>query len=199
MRIRSIVVGTAALALLAGCGTGGGTAGTPTTASQPTSTSGGAPRIDNPLDVKAFTADPCKTVTAAQVEGFGLPGTSGRVSTTAAGEGCVWLGASTPAKMAPGVAFLHESANLGTILPNEDVTYKVFEPQPAIQGYPAYVALIADQRNDGGCDVLVGVSDERAMLVSFSSFAGSPKFADPCAAVTEFANLAVTTIKAGAK
>jgi hypothetical protein len=37
------------------------------------------------------------------------------------------------------------------------------------------------------------------MLASFSSFAGSPKYADPCAAVTEFANLAITTIKAGAK
>ncbi len=203
MRIRTIVAGTAALALLAGCGTsGGGTTGTPTTTeTQPTSggNSAGAPKIQNPLDVKAFDADPCSTVTPAQVQAFGLPGVNGRVNSTEAGAACVWLGASTAAKMAPGAGILREGTNLSTILPKKDVTYQVFEEQPAVQGYPAYLALVADQRKDGGCDLLVGVSDERAMFFTFSSFDGSPRYADPCAAVTEFANLAITTIKAGAK
>ncbi|MGI5502111.1 DUF3558 domain-containing protein [Lentzea sp. CA-135723] len=200
MRIRSIVVGTAALALLAGCGTSGDTAGTPTTASQPTSTSGsgGAPKIDSPLDVKAFTADPCKTVTAVQVEAFGLPGVSGRANTSPVGEACLWNGVNTEAKMSPGVAFLLEGTNLSTILPNKDSTYAVFETLPAVQGYPTYLALPTDLRSRGNCSALVGVSDERAMFVTFSSL-GGPKFSDPCAAVTEFANLAITTIKAGAK
>jgi len=199
LRIRSIVVGTAALALLAGCGTG--TTGTPTTASPPTSTSnsGGAPKIDDPLDVKSFVADPCSAITAAQIQAFGLPGVSGRNNTSAVGSSCVWLGASTAGKMAPGMTLLPDGTDLRTILPNKDSTYQYFEPRPAVQSYPAYIALSVDQRKDGGCELLVGVADDKAFLFTFSSFNGSPKFADPCAAVTEFADLAITTIKAGAK
>lgn len=202
LRIRTIVVGTAALALLAGCGTGGGTTGTPTNATQPTSTSnndGGAPKIQNPLELTAFEADPCSAVTATQIQAFGLPGVNGRVNSSAVGPACVWLGSSTPAKMAPGIGILPDGTNLSTILPNKDTTYQVFEPQPDIQGYPAYMALAVDQRKGGNCSVLVGVSDARAILFSFQSDEGSPKFADPCGAITEFATLAITTIKAGAK
>ncbi|MEV6713835.1 DUF3558 domain-containing protein [Lentzea sp. NPDC051208] len=201
MRIRTIVAGTAALALLAGCGDSGGTTGTPTTAGQPASSGngGGVPKIDNPLDVKAFEADPCSTVTAAQVQAFGMPGVSGRVNNTALGTACIWLGSSTPAKMAPGVAFLPEGTNLSTIVPNKDATYVAFEPQPAIQGYPTYIALVSEARDKGDCSLLVGVSDAKAITFTFQSDQGSPKFSDPCAGITEFANLAITTMKAGAK
>ncbi|MDX8149727.1 DUF3558 domain-containing protein [Lentzea sp. BCCO 10_0061] len=201
MRIRTLVAGIAALALLAGCGDSGGTTGTPTTATQSSSTSdsGGAPKIENPLDVKAFEADPCSTVTPAQVEAFGLPGVAGRVNTTSPGASCAWLGLSIPAKMAPSVTILPEGTNLSTILPNKDTTYETFESLPAIQGYPTYMALVADSRKNGYCSVLVGVSEQKALLISLQSDQGSPRFADPCAAITEFANLAITTIKAGAK
>jgi hypothetical protein len=200
LRIRTIVVGTAALVLLTGCGTGsGGTTGTPTTATQSTSDSAGAPKIQNPLDLKVFEADPCSTVTPAQVQAFGLPGVNGKVNSTSPGPACTWLGASTPAKMSPGVGILPEGTNLSTILPNKDTTYEKFEQLPDIQGYPAYLALVSDQRSGGGCSVLTGVSDTKAILFTFQSDKGSPKYADPCAAATEFANLAITTIKAGAK
>lgn len=201
MRIRTIVAGTAALALLAGCDASGGTTGTPTEAPQPTSGSNGAaaPKIQNPLDLAAFEADPCSTVTPAQVEAFGLTGITGRVNTSAPGPACAWVGSNTPAKMAPSVGILPEDTNLSTILPKKDTTYQVFEQLPDIQGYPSYIALSVDQRADGNCSVLTGVSDTKAILFTFQSEEGSPKFSDPCAAATEFADLAVTTIKAGAK
>ena len=190
-----------ALALLAGCGTGGGTTGTPTTATQPTSAgnSDGPPKIQNPLDVKAFEADPCSMVTPAQVEAFGLPGVAGKVNTLSPGAACSWLGNSTPARMSPGAAILPDGTNLASIYPNRDTAYRAFEPQPAIQGYPAFIALVADSRKEGNCSLLVGVSDEKALSVTFQSDEGSPKYADPCGAATEFANLVITTIKAGAK
>lgn len=201
MRIRTIAAGTAALALLAGCSTGGGTTGTPTSATQATSASNGsgAPKIQNPLNVKAVEADPCSAVTAAQVQAFGLPGVTGRVGSSDLGPDCVWLGSSTPGRMSPAVGVLPEGTNLSTILPKKDTAYQVFEALPDIQGYPAYITLLVDQRKDGNCSVLVGVSDEKAILSTFQSDEGSPKFSDPCGAATEFANLAITTIKAGAK
>ncbi|MFI6097556.1 DUF3558 domain-containing protein [Lentzea sp. NPDC051213] len=201
MRIRTIVAGTAALVLVAGCSDSGGTTGTPTNATQPTSSSNssGPPKIQNPLNVKAFEADPCGVVTSAQVQAFGVPGVTGKVNTNAVGAACVWLGASTPARMSPGVVIFPDGTNLSTILPKKDTTYEVFEPLPDIQGYPAYIALINDARKSGSCEILVGVSDEKVIAATFQSSTGSQKYADPCGASTEFANLAITTIKAGAK
>ncbi len=201
MRIRTIVAGTAALALLAGCGGSGGTTGTPTTGTQPTGTGtgGAAPKIGNPLDVKAFEADPCSAVTPAQVQAFGLPGVSGRTNPGAVGTACIWLGTSTPAKMSPGIAILPDGTSLSSVIAKKDSTYQVFEQLPDIQGYPAYIALVSDGRASGSCELLVGVSDSRTIGSTFQSSTGSPKFADPCGAATEFASLAITTIKAGAK
>jgi hypothetical protein len=201
LRIRTIVAGTAALALLAGCGDSGGTTGTPTAGTQPTSAGNdaGAPKIQNPLDLKTFEANPCSTVTPAQVAAYGLPGVAGKVNTTAPGPTCGWPGLSTPAKMTPAVGILPEGTNLSTILPGAKSSYAVFETLPAIQGYPTYLALTSDQRSGGNCAVLTGVSDTKAILTTFQSDKGSPKYADPCAAATEFADLAITTIKAGAK
>lgn len=200
MRIRSIVAGTAALALLASCGTGGGTAGTPTNATQPTSTSngGGAPKVSNPLDVKAVEAAPCNAVTAAQLTAYGLPGVNGSVNTGSPGASCIWSGSLTDAEMAPGITILPAGTTLATTYAKKG-TYAVFEPRPEIQGLPAVVTLIVDQRKDGNCEIVVGASDDRAILFTFLSDEKSKYFADPCAGTTEFANLAITTIKAGAK
>lgn len=200
MRIRTIVAGTATLALLAACSTGGGTTGTPTSATQPTSASNGsgAPEVSNPLDLKAVEAAPCSAVTAAQLTAYGLPGINGSVNTGSPGSSCIWSGSLTDAEMAPGITVLPAGTSLQTIYAKKD-SYPVFEPQPAIQGYPAVVSLIVDQRKDGNCELVVGASDERAILFTFLSDKKSKYFADPCAGVTEFANLAITTIKAGAK
>jgi hypothetical protein len=198
LRIRTVVAGTAALVLLAGCSTGGGTTGTPTNATQPTSSSSGAPKVSNPLDVKAVEAAPCSAVTAAQLTAFGLPGISGSLNTGSPGASCIWSGSLTDAEMAPGITILPTGTTLETIYGKKD-SYPVFEPRPAIQGYPAVVTLIVDQRKDGNCELAVGASDDRAILFTFLSDEKSKYFADPCAGVTEFANLAITTIKAGAK
>jgi hypothetical protein len=201
LQIRSVVAGAAALALLTACG-GGDTAGTPTNAPQPTSTSksGGAPEVTTPLDVKAFEAAPCTAVTRAQLDAYGLPGVNGKVNTSTPGAGCLWAGAVTDALASPGLVILPDGTNLDTIYANKDNgTYAAFEELPAIQGFPAALTMAADLRKDGNCEISVGVSDEKAILFTFSSLEGSAKGADPCGSLTEFANLAITTIKAGAK
>ena len=200
LRIRSVVAGAAALALLTGCGTSGGTTGTPTGATPPPSSGAGAPKVRNPLDLKAFEADPCSAFTPAQAEAYGLPGVAGRKNPTSPGPGCDWLGASTPAKASPGLVILPEGTNLESVYGNKDNgTYAVFEPRPDVQGYPAVLTLPVDQRPSGSCTIVVGVSDARAVLFDFQSVKGSSRLADPCGAVTEFANLVLTTMKAGAK
>ncbi|MFD5827354.1 DUF3558 domain-containing protein [Lentzea sp. NPDC060358] len=202
MRIRNIVVGAAAVALLAGCDTGGGATGTPTNTTPPPSSSagGGAPEVRNPLDLSAVEAAPCSALTPAQVESFGLPGVAGKVNTSSPGASCIWLGASTPAKVAPALTVLPGGTNLDSVYRNKDNgTYAVFEPMADVQGYPAVLTLATDERSKGNCEIVVGATADKAILFTIQAVTGSPKFADPCGAVTEFATLAVTTIKAGAK
>ncbi|WP_434448934.1 DUF3558 domain-containing protein [Lentzea sp. E54] len=200
MRIRTVVAGTTALVLLAGCDSSGGGDGTPTNAPQPTSTSNSAaaPKVSNPLDLKAAEADPCGVVTAAQLQAYGLPGVVGSVNTTAPGPACLWPGSITDAEMSPGVIVLPDGTNLESIYAKKGSTYPVFEPQPEVQGHPAVIALAVDQRTEGSCEIFVGASDDRVILFTIQSDEKSKYFADPCAGVTEFANLAITTIKAGA-
>jgi Protein of unknown function (DUF3558) len=200
LRIRTIVAGTAAFALLAGCGTGGGTTGTPTNATQPTSASqgGGAPKVSSPLNLTAAEAAPCNAVTAAQLTAYGLPGVTGSPNPGALGAACQWSGSLTAAEMSVGMSILPAGTSLDSQYAKKD-TFAVFEERPAIQGYPAIVSLLTDQRKEGNCELTVGASDERAILFTFLSDEKSKYFADPCAGVTEFANLAITTIKAGAK
>jgi hypothetical protein len=201
LRIRTVVAGTAALVLLAGCDSSGGTTGTPTNAPQPTTTGNGAgaPKISNPLDLSAAEANPCGVVTAAQLQTYGIPGVTGKVSTSAPGAGCLWPGGLTDAETSPGVNILPAGTNLDSIYAKKDSTYPVFEPLPDVQGYPAAIALVVDERKDGNCELFVGASDEKAILFSLQSDGKSKYFADPCAGAVEFANLAMTTIKAGAK
>ncbi|MFD4675200.1 DUF3558 domain-containing protein [Lentzea sp. NPDC058450] len=200
MRIRTVVAGAAALVLLAGCGTSGGTSGTPTTASQPTSTSNsaGAPKISNPIDVKVAEGDPCGVVTAAQLQTFGLPGVAGSLNTTSAGAGCSWPGTFTDAEMSPGMIISPAGTGLESLYAKKDSTYPVFEPLE-VQGYPAAIAMVVDNRKKGKCELFVGVSEDRVIMFSLQSDEKSKYFADPCAGATDFANLGMTTIKAGAK
>ncbi|WP_086667622.1 DUF3558 domain-containing protein [Lentzea kentuckyensis] len=201
LRIRNIVAGTAALVLLAGCGTGGGTTGTPTTATQPTASSGdsgGAPKVSSPLNLTAVEAAPCNAVTAAQLTAYGLPGVTGSVNAGAPGPACQWSGTFTPAAMSLGMVVLPSGTSLNSIYAKKS-KYPVFEERPAIQGHPVAVALAVDLRKDGNCEIVVGASDERAITFTFLSDEKSKYFADPCAGVTEFANLAITTIKAGVR
>jgi hypothetical protein len=100
--------------------------------------------------------------------------------------------------MSTGMVILPAGSSLETTYAKKD-SYGFFEERPAIQGYPVVVALLADQRKEGSCDIFVGASDDRAILFTFLSDEKSKYFADPCAGATEFANLAITTIKAGAK
>ncbi|MGH3949748.1 MAG: DUF3558 family protein, partial [Pseudonocardiaceae bacterium] len=65
----TLAAGLAAATLLAGCSSE--TSGAPQAGGQPPSDSGlphsGAPKVENPIDTKAFEADPCSMITSQQL------------------------------------------------------------------------------------------------------------------------------------
>ncbi|MFC3896255.1 DUF3558 domain-containing protein [Lentzea rhizosphaerae] len=204
MRIRTTVIGiAAALAVLSGC-TGGGTTGTPTQTSTNTSSSSGdttpngAPRVKTPLAYERFEADPCSVVTAAQLEALGLPGIKGELNPSAPGKSCIWHGSKTPSKATPGIVFLQGVEGLDALY-GAKANMELWEPQPPIQGFPAVLNSAADLRASGNCSLDVGITDKQVLSFLIQTDKGGTRYSEPCAAVTDFANQVITTIKAGAK
>ncbi|MGW4214053.1 DUF3558 domain-containing protein [Lentzea sp. NPDC004789] len=204
MRIRTTAIGiAAALAVLAGCG-GGGTTGTPTQtpsstpASSGDTTPNGAPKVKTPLAYERSEADPCSVVTAAQLEALGLPGIKGEPNPGAPGKACIWLGSKTPSKASPSVVFLQGVEGLDALY-GAKANMELWEPQPPVQGYPAVLNSAADLRKSGQCSLDVGVTDKQVLSFLIQIDKGGTRYSEPCAAVTDFANQVITTIKAGAK
>lgn len=203
MRTRTTAIGiAAALAVLAGCG-GGGTTGTPTQTPSSTSSSGdttpnGAPKVKTPLAYERFEADPCSVLTAAQLETLGLPGIKGEVNPGTPGKSCIWLGSKTPSKATPSVVFLQGVEGLDALY-GAKANMELWEPQPPVQGYPAVLNSAADLRKSGQCSLDVGVTDKQVLSFLIQTDKGGTRYSEPCAAVTDFANQVITTMKAGAK
>jgi hypothetical protein len=204
LRIRTTVIGiAAALATLTGC-TGGGATGTPTQAPPSTSSSSGdttpngAPKVKTPLAYERFEADPCSVVTAVQLETLGLPGIKGELNPSAPGKACIWHGSKTPSKATPSVVFLQGVEGLDALY-GAKANMELWEPQPPVQGYPAVLNSAADLRSSGQCSLDVGVTDKQVLSFLIQTDKGGTRYADPCGAVTDFANQVITTIKAGAK
>jgi hypothetical protein len=89
-----------------------------------------------------------------------------------------------------GLDFLYQSKS----------SYGLFEPQPALQGYPTLLISSNDERKDGGCGFAVGLTDKQHLLVTMSVRGGpnpAPRFNDPCGVAKEAADLALTSIKGG--
>jgi hypothetical protein len=207
LRIRISVIGAVAVvAVLTGCN-GGGTAGTPTQTPPGTSsnsagsgdtTPNGAPKVKTPLAYERFEADPCSVITAAQLETLGLPGIKGELNPGAPGKSCIWHGSKSPSKATPGIVFLQGVEGLDALY-GAKANMELWEPQPPIQGFPAVLNSAADLRASGNCSLDVGVTDKQVLSFTIQTDKGGPRYAEPCAAVTDFANQVITTIKAGAK
>ncbi|WP_370947191.1 DUF3558 domain-containing protein [Amycolatopsis sp. cg5] len=196
---KNLALAVVGLLVLTGC-----TQQAPGTASgvlTPSSTAAGSPTPSGdevkappvkktPLDVAKFVADPCVSLTEQQLQGMGstAPGSRNDLSPAVA---CHFkLGGEATA----GVGFLPTITSGLTQEYQKNATgwYKTgyFEPTE-IEGYPAVQANIADQRADGNCGVLVGVSDQSY----FSVYLQGPAGKDACKAATNVAKAVLETIK----
>ncbi|MEU5691795.1 DUF3558 domain-containing protein [Actinosynnema sp. NPDC020468] len=208
VRVPAIAVGLAACAVLAGCSTttGGTATGTSTassppadTASNSTTTKHGAPRVTTPVDYATTEANPCGALTAAQVTALGLGSLQGRDNSSAAAKACLWADESGPSGLSIGEGFVVGGGGLDGVYLLRS-SYRLFEPQAPVQGQPALLIDLADNRSRGECGLAVGLTDTMHMLVTVQSRTGSnpaPRIGEPCAVAREVADAMLTTIKKG--
>jgi hypothetical protein len=208
-----LLPGTVAIVLVASCTTttpGQATSSSddaPDTSTETTTTTStsnsdelptaGAPKVDDPLDTSKFQKDPCLSLTLEQSEGiFGFKG-PGEPSDGALGKTCGWRNRDT--RSTGQISFFDKDPRglSGEYEANEDGRWDVFEKLPPIEGYPAIVRSVGDDRPNGICSVVVGASDEIAFQAWVQLSESNAGKKDPCVVAADIAGEAIKTIKAG--
>jgi Protein of unknown function (DUF3558) len=205
--VRTIVFGMAvAAALVAGCSnkesgsptaTPGGSQPTGSTSTSDPGGSGGAPKVQDPLDASKFLGQPCGVLAPDQLQALRLPaqGKPDVDSPTArtTGPGCSWFDRDAGS----GVEFGFLTANKNGL----SDTYKgkarfkgYFEPTE-VDGYPAVFNDLLDYRNNGTCNITIGISDTSEFRVGVQDTKLGVK---SCDRAKEAATAMIKTMQKGA-
>jgi hypothetical protein len=166
-----------------------------TPAAPPSGDSTSAPEVTKPLDGSKFSADPCSTLNAVQLTGFGISN-PGKKSSDNAGTTCHWDSGSAGATTGVAVIF---TPSVTTGLSNAYAlnaagTYRggYFVPVE-VSGYPAAYNSLADDRSAGMCSLTVGISDQSIFSVFIQGRAGT----DGCKAAENVAEAVLQTMQGG--
>lgn len=160
----------------------------------------GAPKVENPIaDTSQWEGDPCNLLTAQQLGSIGLkvPDPQ-REDVPSTGPGCYW---EFDADSASGFSVSFASQGTGKGLSNlykhkELGTAKVFEELPAIEGHPALIFIVdEDRRSEGECSVAVGLRDDLTVGVDLTADPSTAQGKEPCEWAEKVARLAVQTMK----
>lgn len=156
----------------------------------------GAPKVENPLDTQRFQTDPCLSLTSTQSTDLDL-GANGSPFTTTFGNGCGWANSTTKSKVEVIFPDKYPVGLSGPYGANKAGAVDLFYELPPIAGYPAVVRNTTDNRDNGGCTVVVGVSDEIAFEVPLWLSRVNVGEKDPCEVAARVAGMVVQTIKKG--
>jgi hypothetical protein len=206
VRVRQLLVLTVlAATTLVGCTTATAGNATPATdppdSNQPETPAGelptdGAPKVEDPLDTSRFQEDPCLSLTADQIEELNLGG-NGKPAESALGEACEWRNEATRGRVR--IAFFEKSPDglSAEYRAEKDGKWAYFEKLPPVDGLPAVARDITDDRKNGGCPVVVGVSDELTFEVDLQQSEANVGQSDPCEVAVDVAEMAVATMREG--
>lgn len=162
--------------------------------SAPTGTSLTAPPVPSPLDTSKFEQDPCSVLSqsqAAQVANL----TSTRKSDGNVAPICTW---TDPDHNSLDIGFVPGNGGLTTVYKSQDNKSGYFKVAPDVGGLPAAFFGPYDDRNEGGCQIGVGVKSDEVFTVGVIFRQSSPSYSDPCAVSVKAAEAVVSTLKGGA-
>lgn len=152
-----------------GCSGGGGhgwvghgatttpTHAAPTTAERP---KGGAPVVEEPLDVEVLRHDPCDAIAAGQLSGLGIS-EPGLHDSYDGNPECRWHLSDSQLHVIGLSPVVTSDGGLGDLYEQKDYQ-QYFEPTE-VDGYPAVYASVLEQRSHGNCELWVGVTDRLAV------------------------------------
>ncbi|WP_176439850.1 DUF3558 domain-containing protein [Haloechinothrix alba] len=160
----------------------------------------GAPAVEDPIeDTSAFETDICSVLTDEQLDRLSAdvaqaePDPENDIGPT-----CNWrtdtrdesFGGSLLTTDGEGLSSSYENAEAGGS--------ELFMELDPIDGHPAIAVDLNDGREDGYCNVSVGLRDDLSFYLGLDAIRdSSPYHDDPCDAAYEIAEMAVETIKGG--
>ncbi len=199
----ALTAALAASALLAGCSSGA------TESPEQSPPSGvnmhGAPKVQKPLDTKAFQQQPCSVLKPEQISALSMQQWESEVDMdSTGGPKCGWQYMGGPPDYtvsSVGVTFMVESDGLkSSYFRKGKGVFEYFRQLKPIGGYPAIAAgsSVSTPEQEGTCEVEVGVTDSLTFLTQVQLGNGSPFAGDPCGRARDVATEVVKTLKAGA-
>jgi hypothetical protein len=202
-----LVSAVAALVLVGGCSTrtpGSAVADPvatgPGSAAPGSSNNYGAPKVTTPLDTTRYQHTPCSTLTSPQQHALGIT-TPGKATDDSLGGICDW-------NLASGIAYTvgfnvrYAAGDARGIANAYEIGGADMTPLPDISGQPAVTE--PSQNVDHGCTIYLGATDEIEYVVTVDEQLDiDPKTGarlpggDACAAATQVAGYATTTMRSG--
>ncbi|EHR59340.1 DUF3558 domain-containing protein [Saccharomonospora cyanea] len=154
------------------------------------------PRVEPPLNVDSFLAQPCTSLTDDQVTEYLGENTEQEDKTErSSGPSCSWYsGLRSNAHISVTYPRLTDEG-LTAIYRNRDKTAYFTELSP-VDGYPAIATGTTDNRDEGECLVIVGTSASDYMNIDMYLGDGSVGKVDPCEAAHEVATTVIGNIRA---
>jgi hypothetical protein len=195
------VIPTSALVIatvvLAGCAAQTPGSAQPANNAPPTTSSAdnfGAPKVTTPLDTTKYQANPCGTLTPAQLQALGVT-QPGKVTPDPTGGFCDWspqldvvytfgFNIKFEPGDAQGLANVYEIGGASSI-----------KRLPDVHGQPAVTQ--PSQNTDGSCTIYLGATDVISYGATVEIAPGLPHFADPCTVALQIADDTTATMKSG--
>ncbi len=152
-------------------------------------TSGDVPRVSDPLDATSFVAEPCTSLTTAQLAEFKVGAGKPHGGDGVFPPGCGWHSDNG----AISVAWLDENKNgLADTYRRRDVDPYFIET--TVDGYPAVFTDFVDDRPTGQCGIVVAVSDT---ITFYAQVSDGPVGDAACDKAKQVGAATLTTVKAG--
>jgi hypothetical protein len=186
-----------ATVVLAGCASQTPGSARPASNAPPATSSAnnfGAPKVTTPLDTTKYQANPCGTLTPAQLQALGIT-QPGKVTPDPTGALCDW---------SPQLDVVYTLGFNTTFQPGDAKglanAYQLGGPSsmqrlPDVHGQPAVTQ--PSQNTDGSCIIYLGATDVISYGVAVTIAAGLPHFADPCTVAAQIADDVTATMKSG--
>lgn len=197
-RLGLFTIGVLSAAVLTACTPDPDPKPEPTRPTTTVTTPRDSPPVREPLDSKEFAADPCTSLTTAQLAELKLG--DGRTNTSndayASDDSCVYRDPDSATSLIVYVSYYPEITNgLEHVYDESPPTPSPTRKATVIDGYPAVVRSPKDDRTR--CHVDVGTSDTAYFNVTYYYYDWDDwDGRDTCAAATSVAAAVLTTIKA---
>jgi hypothetical protein len=164
----------------------------------PTEGNENVPKVAHPIDTSPYQREPCSVLSVDQLAQLGIKTEPKPDLATKAGPGCEW-NAYDDMGLTVGSRLLTAGSSLANLYQQHaQGAWPFFEPVPDVSGYPGVLLESVEAQPKSVCGMSVAVRDDLIYSVQIRIDPQKEEAKDPCPVVRKIAEMAVSTMKAGA-